>query len=217
MLPAIFNTIYMTLLSLVVARCAGHLLGHLPDRIRPARKQAGQGGAPDHGDVAGHPRPSSTACSATCFFLVQLQWGYSLLAGAMTLAIMILPLIMRTTEEAVLSVPDGYREGSFAPRRGPAAHHFPHRAAHGHPGILAGVILAIGRIVGETAALIYTAGTYAQTADSLFSPGAHAVGTHVCALQRGVAHRSGLRHGGGAADRGGRHQRPVCGRGPRAL
>ena len=49
------------------------------------------------------------------FFLVQLQWGYSLLAGAMTLAIMILPLIMRTTEEAVLSVPDGYREGSFAP------------------------------------------------------------------------------------------------------
>ena len=77
---------------------------------------------------------------------------------------------MRTTEEAVLSVPDGYREGSFALGAGRLRTIFRIVLPTAIPGILAGVILAIGRIVGETAALIYTAGTYAQTADSLFSP-----------------------------------------------
>ena len=104
------------------------------------------------------------------FFLVRLKWDYSLLAGAMTLAIMILPLIMRTTEEAMLSVPDGYREGSFALGAGRLRTIFRIVLPTAVPGILAGIILATGRIVGETAALIYTAGTYAQTADSLFSP-----------------------------------------------
>ena len=47
------------------------------------------------------------------FFVMQLKWGYSLIAGAFTLAIMVLPVIMRTTEEALLAVPDSYREGSF--------------------------------------------------------------------------------------------------------
>ena len=96
--------------------------------------------------------------------------GTSWLAASLLLAIMILPLIMRTTEEAVLSVPDGYREGSFALGAGRLRTIFRIVLPTAIPGILAGVILAIGRIVGETAALIYTAGTYAQTADSLFSP-----------------------------------------------
>ena len=75
---------------------------------------------------------------------------------------MILPLIMRTTEEAFKSVPDSYREGSFGLGAGKLRTVFCIVLPSAVPGILAGVILAIGRIVGETAALIYTAGTVAQ-------------------------------------------------------
>lgn len=85
-----------------------------------------------------------------------------MLAGAFTLAIMILPLVMRTTEEALKSVPDVYREGSFGLGAGKLRTVFVIVLPAAVPGILAGVILAIGRIVGETAALIYTAGTIAQ-------------------------------------------------------
>lgn len=96
------------------------------------------------------------------FFVSTCHWGFSLLAGAFTLAIMILPLIMRTTEEALLSVPDSYREGSFGLGAGKLRTVFYIVLPSAVPGILAGVILAIGRIVGETAALIYTAGSVAQ-------------------------------------------------------
>ena len=96
------------------------------------------------------------------FFVTQLHWGYSLIAGAMTLAIMILPLIMRTAEEALMSVPDSYREGSFGLGAGRLRTVFRIVLPAAIPGILSGIILAIGRIVGETAALIFTAGTMAQ-------------------------------------------------------
>ena len=85
-----------------------------------------------------------------------------LLAGAMTLAIMILPLIMRTAEEALIAVPDSYREGSFGLGAGRLRTVFRIVLPAAGPGILSGVILGIGRIVGETAALIFTAGTMAQ-------------------------------------------------------
>ena len=96
------------------------------------------------------------------FFVTRLHWGYSLLAGAMTLAIMILPLIMRTAEEALMAVPDSYREGSFGLGAGRLRTVFRIVLPAAGPGILSGVILGIGRIVGETAALIFTAGTMAQ-------------------------------------------------------
>jgi phosphate transport system permease protein len=89
-------------------------------------------------------------------------WGYSLLAGAMTLAIMILPLIMRTAEEALMAVPDSFREASFGLGAGRLRTVFRIVLPSAMPGILSGVILGIGRIVGETAALIFTAGTMAQ-------------------------------------------------------
>lgn len=98
------------------------------------------------------------------FFVSALKWGYSLLAGACTLAIMILPLIMRTTEEALKSVPDTYREGSFGLGAGKLRTVFRVVLPSAVPGILAGIILAVGRIVGETAALIYTAGTVPEMA-----------------------------------------------------
>lgn len=105
------------------------------------------------------------------FFVTALGWGFSILAGAATLSIMILPLIMRTTEEALKSVPDTYREGSFGLGTGRlrTVVHIVLPAAV--PGILAGVILGVGRIVGETAALIYTAGTVADVPKSLMSSG----------------------------------------------
>ena len=105
------------------------------------------------------------------FFVTALGWGMSLLAGAFTLAIMILPLIMRTTEEALKAVPDSYREGSFGLGAGKLRTVFRIVLPSAVPGILAGVILAIGRIVGETAALMYTAGTVAQIPDSVMGSG----------------------------------------------
>ena len=105
------------------------------------------------------------------FFVTYLGWGYSLIAGAATLSIMILPLIMRTTEEALKSVPDTYREASFGLGAGRLRTIFRIVLPAAVPGILAGVILAVGRIVGETAALIYTAGTVAQMPESIMSSG----------------------------------------------
>lgn len=103
------------------------------------------------------------------FFVISLGWDYSLLSGVLTLAIMILPLIMRTTEEALISVPDSYREGSFGLGAGKLRTVFKVVLPTAIRGILSGIILAIGRMVGETAALIYTAGTMARIPDNLFS------------------------------------------------
>ena len=105
------------------------------------------------------------------FFVTALGWDFSLLAGACTLAIMILPLIMRTTEEALRSVPDLYREGSFGLGAGRLRTVFKIVLPAAAPGISAGIILATGRIVGETAALIYTAGTVAKVPGSLLDSG----------------------------------------------
>ena len=102
------------------------------------------------------------------FFVKALHMGLSLLSGALTLAIMILPLIMRTTEEALLAVPDSYREGSFGLGAGRLRTVARVVLPSAIPGILSGVILGIGRIVGESAALIFTAGTVPEVANSLF-------------------------------------------------
>lgn len=115
------------------------------------------------------------------FFATTLKWGYSMLSGAFTLVIMILPLIMRTTEEALKSVPDTYREASLGLGAGKLRTVFRVVLPAAVPGILAGVILATGRIVGETAALIYTAGTVAQIPKNLMGSG-RTLAVHMYAL-----------------------------------
>ena len=115
------------------------------------------------------------------FFVTALGWGFSLIAGAFTLSIMILPLIIRTTEEALKSVPDSFREGSFGLGAGRLRTVFRIVLPSAVPGILSGIILAIGRIVGETAALIYTAGTVAQTPTAL-TDSARTLSVHMYAL-----------------------------------
>ena len=114
-------------------------------------------------------------------FNVTFKWGYSFLSGAITLAIMILPLIIRTTEEALLAVPDSYREGSFGLGAGKLRTVFRAVLPSAVPGILAGVILAIGRIVGETAALIYTSGTVTGIPENLMDSG-RTLSVHMYAL-----------------------------------
>lgn len=105
------------------------------------------------------------------FFCTTLHWGLSLLSGSMTLVIMILPLIIRTTEEALLGVPDTYREASFGLGAGKLRTIFRVVLPSAIPGILSGVVLATGRIVGETAALLYTAGSVAKVPENLMGSG----------------------------------------------
>lgn len=115
------------------------------------------------------------------FFVNWAGWKLSLISGACTLAIMVLPTIMRTTEEALKSVPDSFREGSFGLGAGRLRTVFKIVLPSAVPGILAGVILAIGRIVGESAALIYTAGTVPEVPSSLLDS-ARTLSVHMYAL-----------------------------------
>ena len=115
------------------------------------------------------------------FFAVFFGWGYTFLGGALTLAIMILPLIMRTTEEALLFVPDSFREGSFGLGAGKLRTIFKIILPSAVPGIVSGIILGIGRVVGETAALMFTAGTIAKVPGSLMDSG-RTLAVHMYAL-----------------------------------
>lgn len=121
------------------------------------------------------------------FFVTALGWGYSILAGALTLSIMVLPVVMRTTEEALKAVPDAFREGSFGLGAGRLRTVFRIVLPAAVPGILSGVILSIGRIVSETAALIYTAGTVPDLADGLLASG-RTLSVHMYALSREALH-----------------------------
>ena len=105
------------------------------------------------------------------FFAIWLGWGKSILAGCFTLAIMILPIVIRTTEESLKSISDSYREGSFSLGAGKLRTVMRVTLPSAMPGIFAGIILSVGRIVGETAALIFTIGSVIKIPNSLFSQG----------------------------------------------
>ena len=180
LMPAMINTVVMTFLSLLIAGPLG-----IFSAIYLA-EYAGKGNK-----LVAAVRTTAETLSGIpsivyglfglLFFVTTLGWGYSILAGAFTLSIMILPLIMRTTEEALLAVPDSYREGAFALGAGRLRTVFRIVLPSAVPGILAGIILAVGRIVGETAALIYTAGTVAQVPDNIMSSG-RTLAIHMYAL-----------------------------------
>ena len=156
------------------------IFGHLSGGIRQEGQQTGQSYPDDDGNFAGDPS-IVYGLFGYILFVITLGWSYSMLAGSVTLAIMILPLIIRTTEEALISVPDSYREGSFGLGAGKLRTVFKIILPCAVPGILAGVILAIGRIVGESAALIFTSGTVAQVPGSLFDS-ARTLSVHMYAL-----------------------------------
>lgn len=119
-------------------------------------------------------------------FVIAFKWGYSMLAGILTLAMMVLPTIIRTTEESLIAVPDLFREGSYGLGAGKLRTIFLIVLPSAVPGILSGVILAIGRIVGESAALIFTAGSMAAVPDSLFAS-TRTLAVHMyCLLSEGL-------------------------------
>jgi phosphate transport system permease protein len=157
-IPALITTIEMTLLSLVIAVPLGIFTAiYLTEYAKRGNKLVGLVRVTAE-TLSGIPS-IVYGLFGMLFFVTTLGLGFSLIAGACTLSIMILPLIMRTTEEALISVPDSYREGSFGLGAGRLRTVFKIVLPAAIPGILSGIILAVGRIVGETAALIYTAGT----------------------------------------------------------
>lgn len=170
MLPAIINTIYMTVLVLVIAVPLGIFSAIFMVEYAKKRNPLINVIRLTTETLSGIPS-IVYGLFGMLFFVTALKWGLSLLAGAFTLSIMVLPSIMRTTEEALKAVPDSYREASFGLGAGKLRTVFCILLPAAVPGILSGIILAIGRIVGETAALVYTAGTVAETADSIFDSG----------------------------------------------
>lgn len=181
MLPSIINTIIMTVVSLVIA---------IPLGLFTAIYLVEYSGK-NNSKIVKIIRLTTETLSGIpsivyglfgmLFFVTYLHWGYSILAGAFTMSIMILPLIMRTAEEALLSVSDSFREASFGLGAGKLRTIFKIVLPSAMPGVAAGIILAIGRIVGETAALMYTAGTVAEIPKSLMSSG-RTLALHMYAL-----------------------------------
>ena len=168
--PALINTVIMTLLSLLIAVPFGIFSAiFLVEYAKKGNKFVNVIRLTTE-TLSGIPS-IVYGLFGMLFFVNAFHWGYSLLAGAFTISIMILPLIMRTTEEALLAVPDSYREGSFGLGAGKLRTVFKIVLPSAVPGILAGVILAVGRIVGETAALMYTAGTVASVPSSVMGSG----------------------------------------------
>lgn len=185
MLPSIFNTVFITFLTLLIAVPIGIFSAvYLVEYAKKGSKLVKVIRVTTE-TLAGIP---SIVFGLFGFlaFVIALGWGYSMIAGVLTLVMMVLPTIIRTTEEALLAVPNSYREGSFGLGAGKIRTIFKIIVPTAIPGILSGIILAIGRIVGETAALIYTSGTVAETATSL-TDSARTLSVHLyCLLSEGL-------------------------------
>lgn len=180
MMPAIINTVTMTLLALVFAVPFGIFAAvYMVEYAKKGNRLV---------KIIRTTTETLSGIPSIVFglfgyliFVIFFGFNFSMLSGALTLAIMILPTIIRTTEEALISVPDSYREGSFGLGAGNLRTVFKIVLPSAVPGILSGIILSIGRIVGETAALIYTSGTVAGIPNSLLKSG-RTLSIHMYAL-----------------------------------
>ena len=195
MLPAIISTVIMAVMTLLIAVPMGLFAAiYLVEYARRGNKAVVLVRTTTE-TLAGIPS-IVYGLFGMLFFVYFLGWGFSLRAGAFTLAIMILPLIMRSSEEALKAVPDTYRDGAFGLGAGRLRTVFRVVLPSAMPGILAGIILATGRIVGETAALIYTAGTVAQipkfynhaAEEFMWEQSARTLSVHMYALSREGLH-----------------------------
>ncbi len=185
MLPSIINTIYLTFLTLLIAVPVGVFSAiYLVEYAKKGSKFVKLIRVTNE-TLSGIP---SIVYGLFGFlaFVIARSWGYSMIAGVITLAIMVLPVIIRTTEESLMAVDNSYREGSFGLGAGKLRTIFKIVLPSAVPGILSGIILAIGRIVGETAALIYTAGTVPDAATKLTSS-SRTLSVHLyCLLNEGL-------------------------------
>lgn len=170
MMPSIINTLIMTALALVMAVPVGVFSAiYMVEYAKRGSKLVKLVSLTTE-TLSGIPS-IIYGLFGYLFFVIALGWKLSFMGGAITLAIMVLPTIMRTTEEALKAVPDSFREGSFGLGAGKLRTIFRIVLPSAVPGILSGVILSVGRIAGETAALLYTAGTQAKVPESLFDSG----------------------------------------------
>ena len=168
MLPALINTLFMAVIALVLALPIG--IGAAMYLVEYAKKGSRFVGLVRLTAETLTGIPSIIyGLFGSIFFVKFCTMGLSLLSGSLTLAIMVLPVILRTTEESLKMVPDSYREGSFGLGAGKLRTISQVVLPSAIPGIVSGVILSIGRIVGESAALIFTAGTIAEVASSVFA------------------------------------------------
>ena len=168
-LPMIVSTLYTVVLAIIIATPIGILAaiylteyakqGKLVKIIRFATES-----------LAGIPS-IVYGLFGSIFFVVYLKLGYSLLAGSLTVAIIILPVIISTTEETLKQVPPSYKEASLGLGATKFQTLYKVILPSAISGILVGVILSIGRIVGESAAILLTAGTVAKMPNGIMSSG----------------------------------------------
>lgn len=164
LMPALISTLYMALLALLIAVPIGVSSAiYLVEYAKPGSRFVRAVRVTTE-TLQGIPS-IIYGLFGMLFFTTVLGWGLSLLSGACTLAIMVLPVAMRTAEEALIAVPASYRAGGFALGAGYLRTIFRCVLPSALPGIVGGVLLALGRCVGEVAALLFTAGTIAQIPD----------------------------------------------------
>ncbi len=185
MLPSIINTVYITFLTLLISVPVGVFSAiYLAEYANKNSKLVKLINVANE-TLAGIPSIVYGLFGFLAFVISQ-KWGYSLIAGVITLSIMVLPVIIRTSQESLLAVDMSYREASYGLGAGKLRTVFKIVLPSAVPGILSGIILAIGRIVGETAALIYTAGTVPDAATSLTSS-SRTISVHLyCLLNEGL-------------------------------
>ena len=180
LMPALITTFYIVILTLLIALPIGvataiYMVEYAKQDSKVVRMMSISTEA-----LAGIPS-IIYGLFGFLFFVSTLKWSYSLLSGSLTLALMILPFIIRTTQEALLDVPQSYREAALAMGSSKLYMIFKLILPSASSGILSGIILSIGRIVGESAALIYTLGSVAKIPNSLFSSG-RTLAIHMWAL-----------------------------------
>lgn len=170
LMPALITTLFTIGGSLLVAGPIGIFtaiyLVEYADRTKPVVKLIGMAT-----DTLAAVPSIVYGLFGFLFFVTYLEFSFSLLAGIFTMTIMVLPLIIRSTEEALLSVGMPLRQASFALGAGKLRTIFSVVLPVAMPGILSGIILAIGRIIGESAALIYTLGSSTNLPNSVFASG----------------------------------------------
>ncbi len=181
LMPAIFNTLIMIAISISISSILG--IGAAIYLVEYAKSD---------NKLVGIIQLTSETLSGIpsiiyglfgwIFFVAYVGFGFSLLSGILTISIMILPLIIRSTEEALKAVPQSYREASYGLGAAKLRTIFLIVLPAAANGILAGVILAIGRIIGETAALIYTSGTTTNLATDPMTTGGRTLSVHMYML-----------------------------------
>ena len=168
--PMIVTTVYMVVLSIGIAAPIGIMTAiYLTEYAKPGSKLVKVIRYATE-SLAGIPSIIYGLFGMT-FFVSIMGLGFSILSGALTLSILLLPVIIRTTEEAIMAVPLAYREGAYALGSSRIYTIWKLILPSAMPGIVTALILSIGRVIGESAPVFLTAGMVARIPESVFDSG----------------------------------------------